>query len=168
LLRGSEEKYKDAVKDLEKSIQLSQDNHEAWVDLGGVYLMLKDYDSALMAFEKAIDIDKACPEGWYGKGLVALLKKEYKKAIEFLNAAIKIDPKHLNAILARAEAYIEFNQREEGLRDVKKAVSIKSDIFKSSDEDEDDDEDDDKDDYDRDEDDDLDEDAEIEELRLDD
>ncbi|HSV87648.1 MAG TPA: tetratricopeptide repeat protein [Bacteroidales bacterium] len=136
LIKGAEEKYKDAIKDFEKVISLSKDNQEAWLDLGGAYLMLQDYTTASMAFEKAIDLDKACPHGWYGKGVVALYKKEYKKAIEFLNAAIKLYPKHLNAILARAEAYFESNQREEGMRDVKKAAAVRKDIFSTPDNDE--------------------------------
>jgi len=129
LLRGAEEKYKEAIKDLEKANSLAPGNQEVWLDLGGAFLLNKDFPNAQIAFEKAIELDKGCPEGWYGKAVVALFKKEHKKAIEFLNVALKFDPKHLNAILARAEAYLESGQRDDGIKDVKKAVALKPDIF---------------------------------------
>jgi len=136
LIKGAEERYKEAIKDFEKTISFSKNNQEAWLDLGGTYLMLQDYANASSAFETAIDLDKACPYGWYGKGVAALYKKEHKKAIEFLNAAIKLNPKHLNSILARAEAFFESNHKEEGIRDVKKATAIQKDVFGTFDQEE--------------------------------
>jgi tetratricopeptide (TPR) repeat protein len=130
MVYGAEEKLKDAIKDLEKVLELASESVEAHCDLGGAYLLDGDFTKANDSFDTCIDIDRTCPDAWFGKGMVALEKKEPKRAIEYLNAAIKIDGKYLLAFLARAEAYIMSNQKKEGLRDLRKALSLDPNLFK--------------------------------------
>lgn len=138
LVYGDEEKYKEAIRDLEKVVTLKPGSLEAWCDLGGASLMNKDYVKAGDCFDKCLDLDKSCPEAWFGKGMIALEKKEARKAIEFFNAAIKLDGKYLLAILARAEAHFLFKQKDEGLKDVARAAAIDPRVFKNAEQDDDD------------------------------
>ena len=130
MLSGAEEKTKEAIKDLERVVSLVPDHVEAWCDLGGAYMLNKDYIRANDCFDKCIDLDKSYPDAWLGKGLVALEKKEFKRAIEFLNVAIKIDGKNLTALLARAEANFSSSQKQEAQGDIRKILSLNPDIFR--------------------------------------
>ena len=130
MVYGAEEKLKDAIKDLEKVVEGAPEALEARCDLGGAHLINGDFSKASECFDTCIDIDRTCPDAWFGMGMVALEKKEPKRAIEYLNAAIKIDGKYLLAILARAEAYFTSNQKKEGIRDLRKALSLDPNIFK--------------------------------------
>lgn len=163
LVYGACERLKDSIKDLEKVVTLKAESVEAWCDLGGAYLLKKEYALANEYFDKGIDIDKTCPDSWFGKGMVALEKKEYKKAIEFLNAAIRLDAKFLLAILARAEAYFMTNQKKEAALDVARANAIEPGIFSSSGSDNDS-----GGDYDEEDDEAMDEDQDFDSFKLDD
>lgn len=129
MLLGADEKTKESIKDLEKVVSLEPDSIEALNDLGGAFLIHKEYVKANNCFDRCIELDTSCPDAWLGKGLVALEKKEWDQAIEFLNAAIKLDGKNLIALLARAEAFILSNNKQEAQKDIRKIVSLKPDIF---------------------------------------
>ncbi|MFN3556568.1 MAG: tetratricopeptide repeat protein [Bacteroidales bacterium] len=167
LTYGADDSLEEAIEDLEKATSLYDDPFEAYLDLGGAFLVQKDFVRAAQCFEKCINIDGKCNEAWTGKALVAWYNKELKAALEYLNIALKINPKHLLALLLKTEILLETGKKSDAEKEVKKILAIQPDIFKSSarDEDKDDDEDD---DFDKDEDAYRSEDDEIEEFELDD
>ena len=169
LAYGAGNKPGKAVEDLEKAIELTDDSFEAYLDLGGTFIVNKDYKRAAQCFEKCINLDGKCSEAWIGKALLAHINKEQKAAIEFISIALKLNPKSLLALLIKAEILVDMGKKADVEKEVKKILAIDPDIFKSDlkDEDEDDDLDDD-DDYGKDEDADRTEDDEIEEFDLDD
>ena len=172
LALGSSNKHGKAVEDLEKAIELADDSFEAYLDLGGTFIVNKDYMRAAQCFEKCINIDGKCSEAWIGKALLAHINKEQKAAIEFITIALKLNPKSLLALLIKTEILLEAGKKSDVEKEVKKILSINPDIFKSQHIDEDDDLGDgdflDDDDYDKDEDANRSEDDEIEEFDLDD
>ena len=125
---GADEKYEKALKDLKKASELDPANGEVWCDMGGLYLIMKDYNQAWACFENAADIDRSCACPWFGKGMVALYQKKYTQANEYLNIALKQDAKHPAAHLARAETAFSLNHQKEGARDVKKVLSLDKDF----------------------------------------
>jgi len=168
---GAGNKHSKAVEDLEKAIELADDSFEAYLDLGGTFIVNKDYMRAAQCFEKCINIDGKCSEAWIGKALLAHINKEQKAAIEFISIALKLNPKSLLALLIKTEVLLEMGKKADVEKEVKKILAINPDIFKSDlkdDDDDDDDDLDDDDDYEKDEDADRTEDDEIEEFDLDD
>lgn len=133
LVYGADERIKEAIRDMEKVVDLSPNLAEAWCDLGASYVLQKEYSKANDCFDKCIDLDKSCPNAWFGKGMVALEKKEYKRAIEFLNAAIKLDGKNLLSLMARAEAFIMSNKKAEAQKDISKLLSLEPGLFNNND-----------------------------------
>lgn len=166
LAYGADNDADEVVEDLEKAISLYEDPFEAYLDLGGTFLVQKDFMRAAQCFEKCINIDGKCNEAWTGKALVAWYNKEQKAALEFVTIALKINPKHLLALLLKTEILLETGKKSEAEKEVKKILAIQPDIFKAkaaSEKEEDDD-----DDFDKDEDAFRNEDDEIEEFELDD
>ncbi len=129
LIFGANEEYDLAVKDMQYLFELHPDNGEVCCDLGGLYLIMEDYDKAGIFFERSADIDKSCPCAWFGKGIVALYKKEYKKSVEYLNITLKLSPKHVLALMARAEASFCLGQKKEALKDVLRSLSLDKGFF---------------------------------------
>jgi tetratricopeptide (TPR) repeat protein len=171
LAYGAGNKPGKAVEDLEKAIELTDDSFEAYLDLGGTFIVNKDYMRAAQCFEKCINLDGKCSEAWIGKALLAHINKEQKAAIEFISIALKLNPKSLLALLIKAEILLDMGKKADVEKEVKKILAIDPDIFKSDLKDDDDDEADDlddDDDYGKDEDADRTEDDEIEEFDLDD
>jgi tetratricopeptide (TPR) repeat protein len=174
LAYGAGNKHEKAVEDLEKAIELTDDGFEAYLDLGGTFIVKKDYKRAAQCFEKCINLDGKCSEAWIGKALLAHINKEQKAAIEFINIALKLNPKSLLALLIKTELLLDMGKKADVEKEVKKIMAIDPNIFKSATNDDDeldeDDEDDldDDDDYEKDEDAYRTEDDEIEEFDLDD
>lgn len=129
MIKGEMNKYKEAVTDIEKSININPDYSDGYYDLGGCYLMTEEYQKAFDCFERCLTRDKSNAGAWFGKGLVALMNKEYSKAIEYFTIALKLDKKLLLAILGRCEAYYEIGQKKEAFQDFKKAKKLNPDIF---------------------------------------
>ena len=168
---GAGNKHGKAVEDLEKAIELTDDNFEAYLDLGGTFIVNKDYMRAAQCFEKCINLDGKCSEAWIGKALLAHINKEQKAAVEFISIALKLNPKSLLALLIKTEVLLEMGKKADVEKEVKKILAIDPDIFKFDLKDDDDDEEEDDlddDDYEKDEDADRTEDDEIEEFDLDD
>ena len=124
LIYGANEQYVQSLADLQALCERYPDNGEVWCDLGGLYLVMKDFLKARDCFERSADIDKSCSCAWFGKGVVALFLKEYKKATEYLNIAVKLNNKHSLAYMARAESAFGSNKKPDALKDVKKALTL--------------------------------------------
>lgn len=163
---GGDEEYDEAVADLEKAIELAGDRHDLYFDLGGTFLVTKDYKRAAQCFEKCIDIDNKCFEAWVGKALASYFNKELKAAFEFANIALKFNPKSLMALLLKMEVLMETGKKDDAGKEVKKLLAIDPDIFKPKNQQPADEHE--SDDYDIDEDANRSEDDEIEEFDLDD
>lgn len=129
LIYGANEQYDKAVKDMQKLSGLFPDNGEVLCDLGGLYLIMEEYNKARECFERSADIDKSCPCAWFGKGMVALFHKEHKKAVEYFNIAIKLDAKHKLSYMARAEALFHSGKKSEALKDIKKTLNMDKGFF---------------------------------------
>jgi tetratricopeptide (TPR) repeat protein len=166
LCTGAEEEYEEALKDMDKALEMAEDKVELYCDMGGTYLVLQEYNRAAQCFEQAVNIDGKCFEAWMGKSLVAYFNKEYKAALEFSTITLKLNPKSLMALLIKSDVLLETGKKKEVEKEVKKILNISPDIFKDTGYQESEEEKDD--DYMRDEDANRTEDDEIEEFNFDD
>jgi tetratricopeptide (TPR) repeat protein len=130
-IQGAGGNYDAVIRDLKKITELEPGSAEAWCDLGGTYLLMKDYQSAGNCFDQAADIEKTCAEAWFGKGMVSMEKKAYKAAVEFFSIAVRADSKLVYPLLARTEANMLLGKKAEAFKDLQKAVSIDADLAKA-------------------------------------
>lgn len=128
LVYGANEEYNLALQDLEELVRSDPSNGEALCDLGGVHLLMGNYGEAGDCFDRAVDVDKKCSCAWFGKGMASFFLKELNKSREYLSVALKLEPKHVPALLARAEVLFREGKNNEALRDVQKALSLDDDF----------------------------------------
>jgi Flp pilus assembly protein TadD len=84
--------YEEAVKALDKAIELSPKDTEVWNNRGIVLAHLKRNKEAIWSFEKATSIDSRNAEAWYNRGMVFCGLERYEDAVISLEKALEIDP----------------------------------------------------------------------------
>jgi len=129
LVKGSLNRAKEALRDIEKAVEINPDYADGYYDIGGCYLIFGDYQNAYDCFERCLTRDKTNAGAWFGKGMASLFKKEYNKAIEYFTITLKLDKKFILALLGRSEAYYLSGQKKESQKDLKKAKKLEPDIL---------------------------------------
>jgi tetratricopeptide (TPR) repeat protein len=84
--------YGEAVKALDRAIELNPKDTEVWNNRGIVLSLLKRNKEAIWSFEKATSIDPRNAEAWYNRGMVFCSLERYEDAIVSLEKALEIDP----------------------------------------------------------------------------
>ena len=74
------QKYDDAQKAFNESIKLNDKNDQAYIALGNVQLILKEYDNSIASYNKAIQVSQSDET-----------KKEAKESVDYANSAKAID-----------------------------------------------------------------------------
>lgn len=127
-----EGKFQEALKDLNKAIELEPNNAEAYIKRGSVkgYLMLNETD-ILQDFNKALELEPNNAKALVNRGIIKInLQREeeatedFNKALELLNEAIRLDPNNDESYSDRARAKIGLKQIDEGLEDLNKAIEL--------------------------------------------
>jgi tetratricopeptide (TPR) repeat protein len=104
--------YQSALPHYKKALALKPDFPIAMNNLGGLYLMLKDWDNAIAIFEKLTkSITYKTPQYAYNHlGVAYFNKKHYDKAIAMYQRALRIDPNYSSCYINLALTY-EAQQR---------------------------------------------------------
>lgn len=104
-----QENINDALKCLNKAIEINSYNVEANVNLGGIYIKLLDYDKALEYYEKAernlknINIKSNIHQIYYGIGYISYQKKLYAKALNNLIKAHELGNEKALSIIEKID-----------------------------------------------------------------
>ena len=94
-----------AIKSYLKTIEINKKYIPAYIELGNIFMSLKDFDSAAETFQEALKIEPdAFDLLWYA-GRVFWSKGELANAIEHMEKAAKIDGKKLELQLELARCY---------------------------------------------------------------
>jgi tetratricopeptide (TPR) repeat protein len=78
-------------------LDIDQDNIEAHLGRGRIYLDLGDFARAMSDFTVAEDLAPSSPEPQVAIGDMYFARKDYRKAIEYFDAAIGMSPDHAMA-----------------------------------------------------------------------
>lgn len=84
--------YEEAVKALDKAIELNPKDSEVWNNRGIVLFFLKKSKEAIWSFERSTTIDPRNAEAWYNRGIVLCSLERYEDAVVSLEKALEIDP----------------------------------------------------------------------------
>jgi len=120
-------RYRDALAYYDKSIGLDAGYAQAYVDRGGVYLLLHQPDKALGDLSKAISLNPDSAEAYLNRGGAYGELKQYQKAIEDCTRAISLSATNpvaaAGAYANRGESYVEVGQNEKAIDDLTKAIA---------------------------------------------
>ncbi|MDB9389616.1 tetratricopeptide repeat-containing serine protease family protein, partial [Microcystis aeruginosa] len=96
-LYGDQQKYKLALDDYNKAIELNPNNANAYLNRGNLYYNQQKYELALSDYSKAIDINPNYANAYYNRGNLYYNQQKYELALSDYSKAIDINPNYAGA-----------------------------------------------------------------------
>ncbi|MER8810382.1 tetratricopeptide repeat protein [Mesorhizobium australicum] len=118
-------KYKDALRDFSKALNIESDNEIARVNRAHVYSKLGMRKEALGDVDYIINLDARSLSGLENKCLLYQEWNEFKQAIDWCGKAVGLYPDNAIALNNRGNAYLQSGEYELAISDFE--VAIKSD-----------------------------------------
>ena len=118
-------KVKDALKSVEKSIALMEEDYRPYMVRGDIYFGLGDYERAdAKGYSKAVNIRPDLKRGW--RKLTKVYRSQDKKEllIMSLSRILEIDSDDEKALWERAEAHFETKKLGDAMGDIHKLLAI--------------------------------------------
>jgi len=117
--------YQEAIRSLEKAIELDPANLEFQYYLGLTYSAMKEYEDALRVFESIVENEPVRFRKVYFE-IAALYARQgqYQKAIDTLTLVERIDPKEVRIYLEKGYAYQKLKDYDQAVENFNKAKDI--------------------------------------------
>jgi len=117
-----------ALGSIDKLLQISPDNPDAYNLQGVAYLQLKKHKEAIQSFNQAIKLDDSRYKYFYNRGNVFFEEKKFEDALSDFQKAIEKNPPQnpqtADLYSNRATTLALLNRREEALQDFDKAIEL--------------------------------------------
>jgi tetratricopeptide (TPR) repeat protein len=120
-------RYEEAVKVLDKAVQLKPDDGELWRHLGDILVQLARFDQALMSFQHVLKVDPQHHDALYKSGALLNQIGRHKEAIVHLNLGHGLLPNHAPTLEARARTLYDLKRYEESVSDGRRAHQLDPD-----------------------------------------
>jgi tetratricopeptide (TPR) repeat protein/S1-C subfamily serine protease len=123
-LYRDQQKYKLALDDYNKAIELNPNHAGAYYNRGLLYSDQKKYDLALSDYDKAIEINPNYAEAYVNRGVLYRLQEKYELALADYDKAIELNPNDAVAYYNRGNLYKNLQKYDLALSDYSKAIDI--------------------------------------------
>ena len=120
----ADKKNKLAEEYLNKSIELWNNNYEAWLTLADQESLFGSPAKALKQYQECARIDSSKPELSYKIASLYLQSKKKTEALQYFTKTIQLDPKYTIAYMGRASIYTDFKKYDAAIADYDKALQI--------------------------------------------
>ena len=110
-------KYKEAIKDFTKAIELNPKNDKYFYKRGECQESLKKDKMAIKDFSKAIELNPKNDKYFYKRGVFQESLEKDKKAIKDFSRAIELNPKCIKYFYKRGEFLLSLKKYEEAIED---------------------------------------------------
>jgi Tfp pilus assembly protein PilF len=117
----------DAIRELERAIELDDHSVESYINLGAIYFDQGDVDRALELNEKALAITPQMAEAHVNIGLIRQQQGDAEAAVECYEKAIQIDPHLLTAWINLTSACTMLAQDDKAVESARQAVTLEPD-----------------------------------------
>ena len=97
IVYGMQTKFKQAIPDFTKGIELAPKMPEAYYSRGLAYSKTKDFDNALNDYNKAIELNSGYADAYYNRGLIFYRKANYDAAFNDFTKAVQINSSYAKA-----------------------------------------------------------------------
>jgi tetratricopeptide (TPR) repeat protein len=111
----------EAIRHLERAVELDPQNRMAWVNLGGAYMIVGDMDKALEANGRVSEMDPEFAPALLNLGLIHLLRQEWKEAIAAYEQALSLNMIGPEAHENLAIAYLRTGELDKAIEEGLKA-----------------------------------------------
>ncbi|MFN6306887.1 MAG: tetratricopeptide repeat protein [Microcystis sp.] len=123
-LYRDQQKYKLALDDYNKAIELNPNHAGAYYNRGLLYSDQKKYDLALSDYDKAIEINPNYAEAYVNRGVLYRLQEKYELALADYDKAIDINHDLAEAYFGRGILYYHQKKYELALADLTQVIDI--------------------------------------------
>lgn len=117
-------KNDEAVTLLRQVVETDRADFPAWLELGTVYFIQKNYTEAEKAFTQAIAKHPDYAAALISLGRLRIVQKNYDGAIESLSQAVKVQPMSAMANYFLGEAYLQNKKGSMGVGYMKEAIKL--------------------------------------------
>lgn len=115
---------KDAIGAYSYILMEDENNVDALVSVGALFIDMEEYDNALFATERALKFESKNQNALYNKAVALYYKEDASKLNEFLDEVLKKDPDNLDLLYVKGMAEIENQQFEAAASTFKKIEKI--------------------------------------------
>ena len=120
----AQNRYEEALADLNHALALNPRVARAWVNKGSVYAETNRNDSAYVCFERAIEIAPDYPEGLANRGAIRSRRGDLAGAVEDFARAIRLNPTFRGAYMNRASVYFKMGEYERAVADRRRVIDL--------------------------------------------
>ncbi len=131
LIYDKQDRFSDAVRMYEKSIETNPEYIDAHVNLGILYRKKEIYDNAVYEFNELLKIDRDSMDGHFNLGFIYDRLGRYEEALSEYREVVKINPRDVKAHNNLGTAYGKLGMHLEAISEYKKALSINPDFAQS-------------------------------------
>lgn len=123
--------YDEALKLYSQSISLNPNFAQAYVDRGGIYLILNNLDKSIADSNQALAIMPENAGAFCNRGIASLRQNQFPTAINDLSHALRINPRLGVAYARRGEAFIKTNEYDKAIADLTIAINQQQQLANS-------------------------------------
>ncbi|MGB6237443.1 MAG: tetratricopeptide repeat protein [Bradyrhizobium sp.] len=117
-------RHEEALKAIDKAVQLKPDDAALWKQLGDALLELRRHDHALLSFQHVLKLDPRDQDAVYKCGVLLHDTGRFEEAIAHLNVCDELLPNHAPTLQARARALLGLRKFEQALADDLRANTL--------------------------------------------
>ena len=121
---GKPEFYEKAIKDYDKTIELSPKDVAAFSNRGIVRGKTGNAKGALEDFDKVVEIDPNFANVYSNRGNAKIMNNDYKSAIDDYSKALEKRPNYLDALYNRGIAYTNVGDFKNAVTDLNQAIQM--------------------------------------------
>lgn len=119
-----QDRFKAALKILEKAIKLDPKNVKAWRRKGYALYYLGRYKEALISLERALKLNSKDDIVWIHKGAALYELNRDKEALKAFERALKINPKNADAWTGKGRTLLILEQESQAIVALDKALKL--------------------------------------------
>lgn len=119
-----QERYKKAVAEYSKALQLDPANSNAYFWRARSLLKIGRYDKAIADLKKTVKLDPGYSKAYDNLGWLHMKRGQYDESISYLNKSIKLKSNNGWAYYTRAHIHIKKGDIEKGLIDANRACKL--------------------------------------------
>ncbi len=116
--------YTSALDEIDKAIQMRDDDTDYMSRRANILYMLTRYDEAITQIDKYIEAEPEDPNGYMYKAEYEYAKKDYEKAIDDYTTVSVLAPDYTATYLKRGQAYKAIGKDDLATKDFEKILAI--------------------------------------------
>ncbi len=127
----NENKFKEAMEDYNKALELKPDYNVALVNRGNIFRVNTQYDEALRDYNHAIQVTPNLSIAYFNRGILYMNQQKNEEALADFSKAIEYKPGYFKAYSNRGVIYNNMKRYADAVEDYSKAIEIKPDYMEA-------------------------------------